>query len=208
MERRFLRALTVVALALGAAACSDRPSAVTSPTVLAPRAGNSSTGGYQIGSYMLLTGGGSNTQTRSAVIDKWGGKINFGATSLQVPYMAVPGPTKFTFTLQDQPYISAKLTAVAQVPDAKGKLVDGAPVVVFGANLTLTLSYASSRTPIPDPNQLKIAWIDNGQVLGVEPTSVDVKGKKLFASISHFSEWGPLFELQPPSDPANPVGQN
>ncbi len=206
MERRWLKALTVVALALGAAACSDRPTAVTAPSALAPRAGTVT--GFYMDGYTLLTAPGGGSQSKSLVITANGGKINMGPNSLVIPYKAVSGPTEFTFTLQSKPYIAAVLTAYEVTSIGNNKWLRGAPVTTFSKVLTLTLSYAQSNTAIPDPSQLKIAWIENGKVLEIQQTDVDVKGQKLIADIRHFSEWGPAFGVQPPTDPTNPVGQN
>ncbi len=206
MERRFLKALTAVALALGAAACSDRPTAVTSPTGLAPRAGTVT--GFYLDGYTLLTASGGASQSKSLVITANGGKINMGPNSLVIPYKAVSGPTEFTFTLQSKPYIAAVLTAYEVTQLGNNKWLRGAPVTTFAKELTLTLSYAQSNTPIPDPSMLRIGWIEDGKVLEIQQTDVDVRGQKLIAGIHHFSEWGPLLGFQQPTDPTNPSVQN
>ncbi len=201
MERRGLQLLTVVAIAAGAASACDRPTAVTSPTGLSPRAATVT--GYYSDGYILLTATGSSSQTKSLVLDENGGKINMGPNSLVIPYKAVSGPTQFVFTLQSSPYIAAKLTAYEVTAAGKNKWIQGPAVTTFAKALTLTLSYAQSNTPIPDPNQLKIGWIRDGKVLEIQQTTVDAKGQKLVADIKHFSEYGPVTY-----DPNSPFGQN
>ncbi len=202
MERRWLKLLTVVAIAAGAASACDRPTAVTAPTGLTPRAGTFT--GYYVDGYLLLTAPGAGAQTKALVLDQNGGKLNLGPNSLVIPYKAVSGPTQFVFTLQSSPYLAAKLSAYEVIAVGKNKWLQGPAVTTFAKALTLTLSYAQSNTPIPDPTQLKIAWIENGKVLEIQQTDVDVKGQKLVAAIRHFSEYGPIFD-----DPTNPApGQN
>ncbi len=204
MERRWLKLLTVVAIAAGAASACDRPTAVTSPTGLAPRAATVT--GYYLDGYTLLTTSGGGTQSKTLVVDQSGGKINMGPSSLVIPYKAVSGPTEFTFTLQSKPYIAAVLTAHEVTSIGKNKWLEGAPVTTFAKELTLTISYAQTNTPIPDPSLLKIGWIEDGKVIEIQQTDVDVKGQKLITTIRHFSEWGPI--IQPPTDPTNPFPAN
>ncbi len=205
MERRWLKLLTVVAIAAGAASACDRPTALTSPTGLTPRAGTVT--GFYLDGYMLLTASGGATQSKTLVVSPNGGKLNMGPNSLVIPYKAISTPTEFTFTLKSKPYMAAELTAYEVTPIGNNKWLRGAPVTTFSKALTLTLSYAQSNTPIPDPTQLRIGWIQDGKVLEIQQTDVDVKGQKLVAAIRHFSEWGPVFGVQP-TDPTNPVGQN
>ncbi len=204
MERRWLKLLTVVAVAVGAAAACDRPTAVTSPTGLTPRAGTVT--GYYLDGYIVLTGTGG-TQTKSLVLDQTGGKINMGPNSLVIPYKAVSGPTQFIFELQSSPYIAAKLTAYEVTAAGKNKWIQGPAVTTFAKALTLTLSYAQSNTPIPDPTKLAIGWLDDGRVLEIQQTTVDLKGQKLIADLHHFTEYSPI-QYDPNGPPTMPPGQN
>ena len=198
MQRRWLKVLTMVALATGAAAACDRP---TSP--LAPRASGPvsprlsvTSGGYFIGGWKLLEGSHDALQTRINVIDQRGGKLNIGASALIVPAGAVSGPTMFVFTLQTDPYISTKLVAMALSGPGMGRLV-----TVFAQPLTLTISYAGAKQQVPDPAKARVLWVENGVLLAVQPTSA--QGNKLTTTVTHFTEYVPSIP-----DPNDDTGLN
>ncbi len=184
MRQRWLSLVAVMAgVALASAGCDRPSSSITGPTVAGPQL-DYVTGGYTTGDVILLTASGNATQTRSAVIGIYGGKINFGATSLVVPAGAVKHPTRFTFVLHSQPYISAELSATDTVTKAVVERFDSVA-------LTLTLSYAGSKTAVPDPTKLRIYYVIEGVVKETLPANADVKGKKLITQVKHFSEYSP-----------------
>lgn len=202
MTRRWLSLMAVMILGTIAAAC-DGPRSTASQSVLAPKvqAIAPQADGVSANGFILLTtdvGWEDGEITRTALIDQSGGKLNFQASSLVVPPNAVAGPTQFTVTFRNTPYMRAEPTAV----DANGQLIRTFPVP-----LTLTLSYARSKTPIPDVSRLVVLWVDNGVVLEKQVSSVDVQGKKVIARITHFSEYSPgLDALDAPSEPPPPTG--
>ncbi len=179
-----LLALSVVALA----AC-ERPwdaGSLSSGSVVAPRALElTSFNSYKTGAGVTLLVGNPSAadETQTVLIGQYGGKINFNASALSVPPGAVGEDCYFTFTLKSTPYIAADLTAV--------KVSDGTPVTTFSAPLTLKLSYSKAITPVPDPRLLKVYWVRDGVVLGVQPTVLDRKGQTLYATLTHFSEYSP-----------------
>ncbi len=189
MARHGLKVFAVVAVITAAAAC-ERPAAVTSPTSGARPRAAATAGSYSVDGYQLLSASTNGSQTKSLIIGPSGARINFGASMLDVPYQAVAGPTRFTFTLQSSPYISVKLTAVA-VTSVKSQWVDGAAVTTFAKPLTLTLSYANAATSIPDPKQLVMLWMENGTVLQAYSPQVDTKGQKLVIDLTHFTDYTP-----------------
>ncbi len=188
MERRWVKILVVMAVAAGAAACSDR-SAPVAPSSAAPAMSPRLTtqdGYYYIGGFRLINGRGVATQTKLVIMDGRGGKITIGGSSISFPAQALAGSTLISFTVQTQPYISAKLYALSLEGKTRGTLVTTFPV-----GLTLTMSYAEANQQIADPSLLKVAWIENGVLLGFVPTQVDLQGKKVAAQVTHFSEWSP-----------------
>ncbi len=197
MKRRMLRLITVLAMAAGAAAACDRPTNPVAPPAsdpVSPRLSVTS-GGYFVGGWKLLQGSRLALQTRMDVIDARGGKINIGASSLTIPAGAVSGSTLFVFTLQTDPYISAKLVAMAMTGPAQGKLV-----TTFPKSLTLTISYADANQSVPDPTKVRILWMENGVLLGVQSATPDVQGKKVTTQVTHFTDWQPAIPV--PCDPA------
>ncbi len=192
MERRWLKVLTVVAIAaLAASACSDRstpvapqrtPSVATSGT---PRA-YSSGGTWYVSGGQLLIGRGP-TQTKVAILDQRGGKLTVGGSSLEVPANALSGATLMTFTLQTQPYLTAKLYAFSLQGKTAGQFVRTFPVA-----LTLTISYADVNGQVSDPSKLKMAWLEDEVFQGLVPSQVDTQGKRVIAQLSHFSEYSPI----------------
>ncbi len=196
MERRWLQVLTVVAIAAGAAACSDRSAPVgpartpSAANTLSPRL-HSSGGNYYAGGWQFL-GGHGTTQTKLAILDEHGGRITVAGSTLEVPARALSGSTLLTFTLQSQPFIQAKLYALSLEGRTRGTLVTTFPVA-----LKLTLSYADAQ--VTNPAQMKLAWLENSVLLGLVPSSINLQTKTLSASLTHFSEWSPV--IQPPPDP-------
>lgn len=183
MVRRVSSALLVLAIT-GLAAC-ERPWEGGSATqaLVAPRAAETSSYETGAGVVLLLGDPAAKDETQTQVIGEYGGKIGFNASSLTVPPKAVGEDVAFTFTLQNSPYLAARLTAV--------KVSDGTPVTTFGTALVLKLNYTKSPTPIPDPRLLKVYWVDNGTILGVQKTSVDKKGQNVYTQLTHFSEYSP-----------------
>ncbi len=183
MVRRVSSVVLAFAI-LGVAAC-ERPwdGGGTTQTVVAPRAVE--TTAYRTGSGVVLLVGdpSAKDETQTQVIGRYGGKISFNASGLTVPPKAVTEDVVFTFTLQSSPYLAAKLSAT--------KVSDGTPVTTFGTPLTLKLNYSKTPTPIPDPQLLKVYWVDQGTILGVQKTTVDKKGQNVYASLTHFSEYSP-----------------
>lgn len=182
MTRRWLSLVAILAIVTASAACDGPRNAPTS-SVVAPRAEVVTSNGYTL--FTTDVGWEDGEITRSAVIDQNGGKVSFQASSLVVPAGAVTGPTTFRVTFYNAPYMRAQMTAQA---------ADGSLVTTFPVPLTLTLSYARSKTPIPDPSRIAIFWVDNGVVLETQASSVDVQGKKVIARITHFSEYSPGLE--------------
>jgi len=175
-----LLALSIV----GVAAC-DRPwdGASSAPSVVAPRAVEEAA--YRTGSGVTLVLGdaAAGTQTQTIELSKNGGKLTIGPNSLTIPFKAVGEDVRWTFTLKSLPYLAADLHAV--------RVSDGTAITTFDAPLTLRLSYAKSPTPIPNPRLLSIYWVDGGNVLGVQKTSVDRKGQTVYTTLTHFSEYSP-----------------
>jgi hypothetical protein len=202
MRQRWLSLVAVMAgVALASAGCDRPSSSITGPTVAGPQFSYIS-GGFTTNGAVLLVGGGTTTlmmaqtaQLGSAVIGIYGGKINSGATSLSIPAGAVKGATRFTLALRSQPYIAAVLSAT--------DVTTGAVVRTFPVPLTLTLSYAGSKTAVPDPTKLRIYYVVNGVVVEALPVNPDVKGKKLITSVTHFSEYSPGVDVQCDPDPAS-----
>ena len=182
-QRMKLLALLAV---VGVATACDAPNRSATKSVIAPRHDVTTSGGFT-----LMTTDAQGDQTKSAVIDQTGGFIRFQGSVLSVPENAVPGPTTFTFRLHTQPYMGAELSAV----DA-----DGQPVTVFPVPLTLTLSYARAKNELPTSSQVYMLWLEDGQVLGVLPSTVDIRGKKVTAQITHFTEYGPGATDQGPQE--------
>ena len=183
MTRHGLKAFAVILAVVTAAAC-DGPRSTASKSVLAPRFDAITSGGYT-----FLTADAGGDQTKTVRIDGRGGEIRFQGSALIVPPNAVSGPTAFTFRLHVQPVMGAELSALG---------AGGQKVTVFPVPLTLQLSFARARNQIPDPSKIVILWVENGTVLGRLPSSVDVKGKRVTAQITHFTDWQPA--VPGPSD--------
>ncbi len=185
MQMRWLNLVAAVALVLGAASCGRTDGAAGPDALVAPPSAAVVT--YKLWStpdgYTLLSGASTSETSRSATLTVNGGKLSIGANQLVIPFGALDEPTKITFTMVDQPYMAARLTAV--------RVSDGALVTKFKLPLPLKISYAKSVTPIPDPTQLKIYYIVDGQVASTMPTQVDVKGQTLYTELNHFSEYSP-----------------
>ncbi len=183
MVRRVSSVLLGLAL-LGAAAC-ERPwdEGSVTQSVVAPRAVETTAYSTGSGVVLLLGDPAAKDEKQTEVIGQYGGRISFNASALTVPPRAVSEDVVFTFTLQNAPYLAADLSAVT--------VTEGTPVTTFGMALTLKLNYSKSPTPIPDPQQLRVYWVDKGTILGVQKTSVDKKGQNVYAQLTHFSEYSP-----------------
>lgn len=185
MRRRWIGILAAVGLLAAAPAC-DRPAGDSSGPagLVAPRAAVSDFTAYSTSDgYTLLSGSTAKETSRSATLTMSGGKLSIGAHQIVIPYGAVSEPTTFTFTMVEQPYMAARLTAV--------RVSDGALITKFATPLPLKLSYAKSVTPIPDPSKLKIFYLLDGVVQSTMRTTVDIKGQTLYTELNHFSEYSP-----------------
>ncbi len=190
MMRRIGGVLLALALT-GLAACegpaSDGPFAPTS--VVAPRAG-AVTGAPGDGAAMpdyshvrLLTGDPSiGEQSLTKIVYKTG-KLEIAGNSLNIWRKPLAEPLVFTLTIVQKPYLAAQLKAV--------KLSDGTPVTTFEQPLDLRLSYASSSTPIPDVQKLRMYYVVDGVVKEQEASAPQKKGQILLSNIWHFSEYSP-----------------
>lgn len=197
MTRRTLNLVAILALASLAAACdgprNSMDKSVVSPTIQAP-APLADGVATSTGTVLLTTdlGWEDGEITRSTVIDDKGGRLNFMAGSLTVPAGAVSGPTTFTVSFSNSPYMHAHFAAVG---------ADGTPVSIFPVPLTVTLSYARAKGLPPNLAALAIYWVDNGSVLEKESSAVDVQGKKISAQVTHFTEYTPGWDQNPTCDP-------
>jgi len=207
MKRRWLKVLTVVAIAAGMAACSDRPGSVTAPaaqprlayvngyTVLRDKKGNE---------WIVLTGVGQASETKTATIDQDGGQVKLAGTVLTVPRGAVDGPTLFTVTMLTQPYIKAQLSAVTVSANgrrgSKGWIA-GEELHSFDRPITLTLSYTGAKENLPDAAMLKGLYVVDDVVQQVFSATVDRRGRSITFTTDHFSDYTPGV----PADPDSPT---
>ncbi len=198
MGTRWLKLLTVAAIAAGATACSDARAPVAprsaAPVTMSPRVTRVGHH-YTAGGFNLLTGKGQATVTRLAIIDEQGGTIRNSGSSVEFPAQALAGATLITFTVQSQPYIMTKVYALSLEGPTRGTLVTTFPVPV-----TLTVSYAESNLQVVDPSQLKMGWLEDDVLLGLVPSQVDARAKTLMSNVTHFTEFGPVTGIAP-SDP-------
>ncbi len=199
MERRWLKVLVAVAIAASAAACSDRSAPVAPssapPSTTSPRL-TTLDGYYYIGSFRMINGRGVATQTKLAIMDEHGGKLTIGGSSITFPEQALSGSTLISFTLQSAPYISARVYALSLEGKTRGTLVTTFPVA-----LSLVVSYADANQLVANPSQMKVAWLENGVLIGLVPSQVDVQSKKVTAQITHFTEFNPILTDLAPNFP-------
>ncbi len=184
MRQRWINIFLSAALVLAATSCAS-PDVDRSQSLVAPQA--TAVTLYKsfatAEGYTLLSGGATAEASRSATLSPSGGRLTVGANQITIPYGALAEPTKVTFTMVNQPYMAARLTAV--------RVRDGALVTQFAVPLPLKISYAKSITPIPDPTRLKIYYVVDGAIQYTMPTTVDVKGQALYTELNHFSEYSP-----------------
>ena len=117
----------------------------------------------------------------TAVIDQNGGSLTIGKNALTVPAGAVDGPTTFTMTklLGD---VEVGLTATRLLPNDVGS--QG-----FKVPLKLSLSYAGVAETPANAAELKVVWVKANGDLEVQPSEVNVAGKVVTGSLSHFSQY-------------------
>lgn len=116
----------------------------------------------------------------SAVIDQNGGKLILGKHYLLVPAGAVSGPTTFTMT-KPSDALKVELTATRLLGNDVGSAGFAVPV-------KLGMSYHDA-SDIPDPTLLKVRWAKLDGTFEIQPSVVDVHGKTVVGTLSHFSAY-------------------
>lgn len=169
-----LSAVAVVLLALAGSAC-DRPTGPAYAEVAAPRAGVFD-GGYRLVTRRSF----QSSVTVMAVLGSGGGTLSVNGNTLQVPAGALAQATTFTMSTVSGMTVGVSLSAK--------ETRTGAAVTAFDTPLRLSLSYANAK--VTNPNNLKIAWLVNGQIVAVQASAVDKAHKLVSSSLYHFSDWG------------------
>ncbi len=202
METRWLKLLTVAAIAAGATACSDARAPVAprsaAPVTMSPRVTRVGHSYYAAG-YQLLIGKGQASVIRSDIIDEHGGRIRNSGSTVEFPAHALAGATLVMFAVQSQPYIMTNVYAVSLEGRTRGTLVTTFPVPV-----TLTVSYAEASLQVTDASQLQMGWLENDVLLGLVPSQVNARAKTLTSQVTHFTEFGPVTGMMQ----ADPFGAN
>ena len=148
----------------------------------------------QHASFSTLTSGGKtvvreselNAGTVSATIDKKGGRLILGSHVLEVPSGAVDNPTLFTMDKVDADHIQVKLTATRLILNDVGSRGFNVPV-------RLTLSYGKAAELPSDQSTLRVIWVKLDGTSEDRPSTVDVQGKRVTASLGHFSNYALAF---------------
>lgn len=127
-----------------------------------------------------------NAGTVSATIDKKGGRLILGSHVLEVPSGAVDNPTLFTMDKVDVDHIQVKLTATRLTLNDVGSKGFNVPV-------RLTLSYSKAAELPSDQSLLRVVWVKLDGTSEDRPSTVDVQGKRVTASLGHFSDYALAF---------------
>lgn len=124
--------------------------------------------------------------TVAGTIDQAGGKLILGQHVLDIPAGAVDAPTLFTMNKLDADHVRMKLTATRVTTNDVGAQGFAVPV-------KLTLSYKNAAELPNDQSLLRIIWIKLDGSYESQASTVDVQGKRVTASLSHFSDYALAF---------------
>ena len=192
-KMRKISLLSVVVLSAVAWGCDQ----VTEPSTveLAPAADVqrdlSGTDDLPEDQYNLVEGGSGYPSTVRAVFGTSGGRLTQDGHQLIVPVGAVTEPTEFRLTLWANGYIGVNLTALRFT--ATGDTID-VGAAGFEVPVSLTLSYKRAKSDLAGKeDKLHVVWMKEGADAGTvewQYSHVDKRGKKVNASLDHFSQYG------------------
>ena len=117
--------------------------------------------------------------TVTAVIDRRGGSLSIGGTTLDVPAGAVDGPTTFTVN-KPNGELAYDFSATQKTPNDVGS-------AGFAVPLTLTIDYSGIPSDMEAP---AIIWIKPDGRAEALQTRVDTASKTMTAQVTHFSIYG------------------